>query len=223
MSFVTFQNSYYDLKASLEEAYSRLLFADLTVRVDRIPLTAARRIEQVPGVAVARVRTIQDVGLDLSGDQQGTARIISFPDDGAATRQRCLPRGGALALVRRRATRCCSIPSSPPRRRPRSTTSSRCASAASAASCASWESPRTPSTSTRLRSTGDLPSPGEFAVLFATEHVDREPAGPCGVGQRRRRPSRPGTDIDELVERLEDELEPYDVVMTRPARRPAGL
>ncbi len=71
MSFVTFQNSYYDLRASLEEAYGRLLFADITVRVDRIPLSAARRVEQVPGVAAARVRTVQDVGLDLERRSAG--------------------------------------------------------------------------------------------------------------------------------------------------------
>jgi len=41
MSFVTFQNGYYDLQASLDTAYSRLHFADLTVRVDRVPFSQA--------------------------------------------------------------------------------------------------------------------------------------------------------------------------------------
>jgi putative ABC transport system permease protein len=215
MSFVTFQNSYYDLSASLEEAYSRLLFADLTVRVDRIPLAAARRIEQVPGVSVARVRTVQDVGLDLGGGQQGTARIISFPDDGAVSVNAVNLEAGRLPAAesrdevllhpkfasetsakvndeltlriggKRRVVHVVGIASDPEYLYP-------------------------------LRGTGDLPSPGEFAVLFAPEHVTESLLGRAGSGNDVAVRAEPGTDIELLVERLEAELEPYGVVMSAP-------
>ncbi len=82
MSFVTFQNGYYDLRASVDEAYGRLRFADFTVRVDRMPLSAAEAIERLDGVEAARVRTIQDVGIEFEGGgRQATARIITVPDE----------------------------------------------------------------------------------------------------------------------------------------------
>ena len=215
MSFVTFQNGYYDLKASLDEAYSRLLFADLTVRVERIPLSAARHIEQVPGVAVARVRTIQDVGLDLAGDQQGTARIISIPDDGDARVNDVYVEAGRMpsptarnevllhpkfatetsAKVndmltlrvggQRHVVRVVGIASDPEYLYP-------------------------------LRTSGDLPSPGEFAVLFARQRVVEDLLGHPGSGNDVAVRADPGTDIRQLTKRLEDELDPYNVVVSAP-------
>ncbi len=76
-SYVTFQNGYYNLKASLDYAYSTLRFADFTVRVDRMPLAAARAVERIPGVTTALVRTVNDVGLELGNKDQATARVIS--------------------------------------------------------------------------------------------------------------------------------------------------
>ena len=67
-----------------------------------------------------------------------------------------------------------------------------------------------------LRSTGDLPSPGEFAVLFAPEHVTESLLGHAGSGNDVAVRADPGADISRLGERLEDELEPYGVVMTAP-------
>ncbi len=67
-----------------------------------------------------------------------------------------------------------------------------------------------------LRSTGDLPSPGEFAVLFAPEHVTESLLGHAGSGNDVAVRADPGADISRLGERLETELEPYGVVMTTP-------
>ena len=190
-SFVTFQNGYYDLKASLDEAYSRLRFADVTIRVDRAPLAAAREAEKVPGVAAARVRTIQDFGLELADGRRATARIVSVPDEPGANvndvivEQGEFPAADARAAVmlhpkfasetglgvgdsltlrvggEREVVRVTGIASDPEYMYP-------------------------------LRSGGDLPSPGEFAVLFVPEHVVEDLLGQARLWQRLRGASRAG-------------------------------
>lgn len=209
-SYVTFQNGYYDLKASLDTAYGRLHFADLTIHVDRVPLTQQQHLESIPGVAAARVRTVQDVGLDLTGDKQGTARIISVPNGGstnvdavyivsgrlpsADARDEVLlhPKfagetstgiGDTLTLRiggERKTVRIVGIASDPEYLYP-------------------------------LRSTGDLPSPGEFAVLFSTEHVVETLLGHPGSGNDIAVRATPDADVHKLAKRLEGELEPFGV------------
>lgn len=221
MSFVTFQNGYYDLRASLDEAYGRLRFADLTVRVERLPLTASQHIEQLPGVASARVRTVQDVGLDLSGGSQGTARIVSIPDGGDAKVNDVYVEAGRMPAPRsrnevllhpkfaaetatgvndtlmlriggeRRAVRVVGIASDPEYLYP-------------------------------LRGTGDLPSPGEFAVLFTTQHVAESLLGHPGSGNDVAVRAEPGIDAERLATRLEDDLEAYDVVASATRPEQAG-
>jgi putative ABC transport system permease protein len=222
MSFVTFQNGYYDLRASLEEAYGRLLFADITVRVDRIPLSAARHVEQIPGVVAARVRTVQDVGLDLGRGQQGTARIISIPSDGAATVNGIYVEAGRMPASDSRdevllhpkfaAETATEVNDTLTLR---ISGERRVVHVVGIASDPEYLYP--------LRSTGDLPSPGEFAVLFAPEHVTESLLGRAGSGNDVAVRADPGADIGQLSERLETELEPYGVVMTVPRRDQPGF
>ncbi len=61
-----------------------------------------------------------------------------------------------------------------------------------------------------LRSSGDLPSPGEFAVVYVTERAVQSLLGTAGSGNDVA-VRAPTIDGDELVEILEDELEPYGV------------
>jgi putative ABC transport system permease protein len=210
MSYVTFQNGYYDLRTSLSTAYDRLRFADLTIHVDRVPLSEAAHLATIPGVADARVRTVQDVGLDLEGGKRGTARVISVPDGGIASVNAVhvvsgrLPAEGArnevllhpkfageasvgigdtLALRiggERKIVKIVGIASDPEYLYP-------------------------------LRSTGDLPSPGEFAVLFTTEHVVETLLGHPGSGNDIAIRATAGTDVRQLADRLEEQLEPYGV------------
>jgi len=216
MSFITFQNGYLDLRRSLDEAYNRLLFCDITVRVDRIPLSAARHIEDLPGVAVARVRTIQDVGLDLSGDQQGTARIISIPDNDDDTRVNAV----YVAAGRMPAPDARNEVLLHPKFATETSTEvndeltlriggqRRIVRVVGIASDPEYLYP--------LRSSGDIPSPGEFAVLYVREHAVETLLGHPGSGNDVAVRAEPGTDIRKLVKRLEDELEPYDVVLSAP-------
>ena len=104
MSFVTFQNGYYDLKASLDKANSRLRFADFTVRVDRARCAAAREVERVPGVAAARV-PLDRLGLELADGRQATARVVAVPDEPRRQRQRRASCSRASSRPRMRARR----------------------------------------------------------------------------------------------------------------------
>ena len=168
MSFVTFQNGYYDLQASLDHAYTTLRFADFTVRVERMPLTAARAVERIPGVAAARVRTVSDVGLELENGDQATARVISSAGTGSEAERRP-HRGGPIPRGRR------------PRRGPAGTqfaTDTNDAARRPAHAAHRRTSARDvrvvgiasdPEYLYAMQSEGTLPAPGTFAIVYTTE------------------------------------------------------
>jgi putative ABC transport system permease protein len=215
MSYVTFQNGFYNLERSLQFAYSTLEYSDIIVRVDRMPRSAERRVETVPGVAAARVRTVEDVGLLLADGRQATARIVTFPDGGSTdvddlhVEEGRLPSPagvGELLLhpkfsvetgvgVNDRMTlriggervdmRVVGVGTDPVSLYP-------------------------------LRAPGDLPSPGDFAIVYVTETEAERLFGRGGSGNEVAVRAEPGTDIDALVERLEDELAPYTVLSSSP-------
>lgn len=211
MSYVTFQNGYYDLKASLDEAYSRLRFADLAVRVERAPLSAARDIERLTGVESARVRTVTDVGLELPGGDQATARIVStapdapvnaahvesgrFPGPDARNEVLLSPQfatdtkttvGDRITLRiggRKVPVRVVGVGTDP-------------------------------EYLYAMQGEGDIPSPGSFAVVFVTDHAAGHLLGTSRTGNDVAVRALPGTDLDELADRVERRLRPYGVVST---------
>lgn len=79
-SYVAFVSSYSNLTVSADEANRQLHLADFSVRVIGAPRSAADEIARVPGVAAVEGRLIVDTGLEVSADQQATARIIGVPD-----------------------------------------------------------------------------------------------------------------------------------------------
>lgn len=213
-SFVTFQNSYYNLRTSLDSNYRDLNFSDATARVDRAPFSVARSLERLEGIEAARVRTVQDVGAELPNGDQATARIVSIADEPRAAVNAVYlqagrhPRPDARNEVllhskfsietgvgvndfltlriggERRHVRVVGLATDPEYFYP-------------------------------LRSTGDLPSPGEFAVVYATERVVQDLFGTAGSGNDVA-VKAPSIDSDDLVELLEDELAPYGVTEVVP-------
>lgn len=219
-SFVTYQNGYYDLKASLERSYRDLNFAELTVQVDRAPFSAAREVEKLPGVIAARVRTVQDVGLERSGGEQATARLVSTDDPdsdvnaivvlkgrfpGPQDRHEVLlhPKfagetgigpGDPLTLRiagRRVVMRVVGIGLDPGFLYP-------------------------------LRTPGEIPSPGDLAVVFMREQEMARLFGRDGSGNDVAIRVQPGTDLDRLADRVEDELRTYGVRQTTPKDEQLG-
>ncbi len=220
-SFVTFQNGYYDLRASLDTAYSRLLFADITGHVERMPLSASRDIERIPGVVAARVRTVQDVGLELASGDQATARIISVPNGPGSTVNDVYVEAGRYPAPGSRnevllnpkfaAETGTGVNSMLTLRIGGERREVRVVGIAS-----------DPEYLYALRSTGDLPSPGDFAVLFVPESGIERLLGTVGSGNDVA-VRAPGADIDVLTDRLEDELRPYGLVDTVPRADQPGV
>jgi len=219
-SFVTYQNGYYDLKASLERSYRDLNFAELTVQVDRAPSSAARQVEKLPGVVAARVRTITDVGLERDDGQQASARLVSTDDPNSDVNAIVMLDGRFPDLADRRevvlhpkfanetgvgvgdrltlriggdrvVVRVVGIGIDPGFLYP-------------------------------LRTPGEIPSPGEFAVLYMTENEMARLFGRQGSGNDVAIRVKPGTDLDRLSEQVEDELRPYDVRQTTPKDEQLG-
>lgn len=80
-SYVAFVESYRNLKASADEAYERLKFADFSISVLGAPTGVVHKIERVPGVAAAEGRLVIDTGMDVAPGEQGTVRIVGVPPD----------------------------------------------------------------------------------------------------------------------------------------------
>ncbi len=221
-SFVTFQNGYYDLLASVEEAYSRLHFADFTVRVERMPLAAARDVESLDGVEAARVRNIQDVGLEFdNGGRQATARIITIPDapesavNGVYVEAGRFPAPGARreALLHPKFSQETGIGVN-------DTLTLRVGGERQTVRVVGIASD--PEYLYPLRTAGDIPSPGEFAVVFMTEPTAESLLGTSGYGNDIAVRVTPGTDVDDLIDEVERELRPYTVIDSVPRAEQPG-
>lgn len=211
-SYVTFQNSTRDLQQSLDTAYSKLQLADFDVVARRVPPSAARDVERLTGIAAARVRTVTDVGLDLTEGSQASARLITIDADHAATVNALqltkgrLPAPAATDEVvldpkfsgetgigpgdtlvlrvsgQRKRVRVVGVGSDPEYLYP-------------------------------LRSEGDLPTPGEFAVVWLTDHAAEYLLGASGGTEVCVR-LVPGTRVTPVIKAVERELRAYDVVET---------
>jgi putative ABC transport system permease protein len=211
-SYVTFQNGYYDLASSLDYAYSQLRFADLTIRVERMPLTAARDIERIPGVAAARVRTVRDVGLELGNGDQATARIVSTPGPGADVNAAHVEAGRFPASTARD-----EVLLSP---QFATDTGTRVGDRMTLRIGGRRVNVRVAGIGTdpeylyALQSEGDLPSPGSFAVVFVTERAVEHLLKSAGSGNDIAIRVRPGGDVDEVSEQAEHRLRRYGLIST---------
>jgi len=212
MSYVTFQNAYFDLRGSLDRSYSELRFADLTVRVDRMPFSAAREVERVPGVASARVRTVSDVGLELASGDQATARVLSTPGERAAVNAVVVEKGRFPSAEAESEVLVSSQFATDTNTSPGDLLTLRIGGERVRVRVVGIGTD--PEYLYAMQSEGDLPTPGSFAVLFVTERTIEHLFGTVGAGNDMVIRAEPGTDVDELAERIEDELRPYGLVAT---------
>lgn len=213
LSYVTFQNGYYDLRRSLDTAYTRLRFADLVVRLDKAPFSAARRLERMPGVADARVRTSMDVGLELGADSKATARVLSLPDSGPVSvnavnveRGRLpdpLVEGEAVLHPKFAAETKTGLGDTLRLRIGGERTT---VSVVGIGTC--------PEYLYAMRSEGEVPTPGEFAVLYVSEREIERLFGTHGSGNEVLIRAEKGVDAETLADRVEDELTAFGVAQT---------
>ncbi|HET6350544.1 MAG TPA: FtsX-like permease family protein [Coriobacteriia bacterium] len=211
-SYVTFQNGYYNLKASLDHAYTALRFADFTVRVDRAPLTAAKAVRRLPGVKAAVVRTVRDVGLELKNGDQAVARVISSSGSEAEVNAVHVERGrypapsaGDEAVLSMQFA---------------SDTKTHVGDVLTLLVDGERKHLRVvgigidPENMYAMQSEGNLPAPGSFALVFTTERGVESLFGTSHSGNDVAVRAEPGTDVEELAEDVEDELRGYGLVTT---------
>lgn len=95
MAVVTMRGSYESLILAQREYYNSARFADVWIPLVRAPLSLLRKIESLPGVAVAdaRVTFLATLDLDDSGIP-ATGRFVSLPPAGRPVLNDIVVRGG---------------------------------------------------------------------------------------------------------------------------------
>jgi len=82
-TFVMALSTLESLHVSQMTYYERYRFADVFAHVKRAPLSLARRIERLPGVAQVQTRIVSEVTLDVPGlAEPAVGRLISYPERG---------------------------------------------------------------------------------------------------------------------------------------------
>ncbi len=211
-SYVTFQNGYHDLAASLEQAYSTLRFADLTVRVERMPLSAARDIARIDGVAAARVRTVRDVGLELENGDQATARIVSTPGPSADVNAVHVEQGRFPAHDARDEVLLSPQFATDTKTRVGDRLVLRIGGERVAVRVVGIGTD--PEYLYALQSEGDLPSPGSFAVVFVTERTVEHLLDTSGSGNDVAVRVKAGFDPARVADEVERRVRPYNPIST---------
>lgn len=218
MSYVSFITAYYDLVASRDKVNTELRFADFTTAVMRAPITAARRLERIEGVATAEGRLVIDTGIEFDdassaadAEAKATARVVGVPLDRA-------PKTNALVLSAGRLPRAGE--------RDAIVINSKFAGETGMKPGDTLELHTGPSTRDvrvvgvgsspeylyPIRRKGEIPSPGEFVVIFAEQDQVEHWFGRLGGANDFAVTIGTAADIDDVIDAVEDELDPYYVV-----------
>lgn len=221
MSFVTFQNGYYDLANSLDEAYGSLRLSDFTVQVERAPLTLGRSLRGVSGIAEVRVRTVRDVGLLAADGHQATARIVSVPDSGKSGVSEVYLERGRMPVVKSRGEVLLHPKyAGETGTEPGDTLTLRISGKRVKVRVVGIATD--PENLYAMRTEGEIPSPGEFAIVYATESEIERLLGTSGSGNEIVARVAPGADAERVMERVEDEVERYGLLSSMLSREAPG-
>ena len=211
-SYVTFQNGYYNLKGSLDYAYSTLRFADFAVRVERMPLSASRAVERIPGVARALVRTVNDVGLEGKTGDQATARVISSSGPSAELNAVQIERGRYPAETARDEVVLSTQFATDTDTQLGDELTLLIGGQRKHVSVVGIGID--PEHLYAMKSEGNLPAPGTFAIVYTSEKAAESLFGTSNSGNDVAVKAEPGVDVEDLAEDVEDELATYGLVAT---------
>lgn len=91
-SYVTIEGTHASLISARDTYYERYRFADLFASATRVPDSVAERIAQLPGVALAHTRVVDQVSFPLPDmSEPALGMLVSYPADGT-------PPLGAIAI-----------------------------------------------------------------------------------------------------------------------------
>jgi len=80
--YVGLYSTFNNLNLTRDSYYQQYRFSDFFLELERAPETAVRQIESIPGVWRAHGRIVEDVPLDVEGnDESIVGRLISMPDE----------------------------------------------------------------------------------------------------------------------------------------------
>jgi putative ABC transport system permease protein len=97
--FLSMRGTYDSLESAREAYYDRCRFAHVFARVERAPEPVGRRIEALPGVAIAQTRILKEISLPLEGlDRPATGQVLSLPDAGDPATNAIRLESGRLPL-----------------------------------------------------------------------------------------------------------------------------
>jgi putative ABC transport system permease protein len=79
-SYVSVYSAYLNLGLTRDTYYAHNRLADFEIMLERAPLSAVFKTEEIPGVREARGRIVKDVNVDIDGvNEPRTGRLISMP------------------------------------------------------------------------------------------------------------------------------------------------
>ncbi len=213
LSFVAFLTGYLDLGASVERANTELKFADFSIQVIGAPAGEMAAVSRVPGVRAVEGRLVVDTGLDVGTGKQPVARVIGVPtahrprvNDLLLEQGRYLSgegRGEALLQSKyafdtgTKVGDVLTLRMGNERRRLRVV-----------------GIVASPEYMYAIREKGDLPTTGEFAVLFVPERDAEELFGRPRAVSDVAITIQPGAGVDRVISDVEEVLEPYGVIRT---------
>jgi putative ABC transport system permease protein len=97
--FLSMRGTYDSLERAREAYYDRCRFAHIFARVERAPEPVGRRIESLPGVAIAQTRVVKDISLPLEGlDRPAYGQVLSLPASGEPATNAIRLESGRLPL-----------------------------------------------------------------------------------------------------------------------------
>jgi len=97
MGIIMLRSTFLSLLAARDAYYTNFRFADVFAQLERAPLGVASRLEQIPGVAIAYPRIVEEVMVPLPDEPDPvTGRIVSIPDDGSSPLNELYLRAGRL-------------------------------------------------------------------------------------------------------------------------------
>lgn len=211
MAYVSFITSYYDLKASLDRANTELRFADFNTKVLGAPESVGRRIERIRGVAAVDARLVIDSALDMPDETQPTARVVGIPLAApakvniVAIQSGRMPKPGARgeAVLNGKFAGEVGVGVG-------DTLTLRAEGRKLPIRVVGLGS--SPEYFYPLRATGEIPAPGDFAVLFMEQEQAGKMFGRSGGANDVAVLLEPGADVDEVIDETERVLEPYFVI-----------
>lgn len=212
-SYFALVSAYLNLSASYEEARTRLKLADFTVSSSDTSASVVNDLRDVPGVKAVQGRFIVDTGLEIDKSTRGTARIIVIPGSGR-------PRVDSLLLVEGDYLTGPDDPQVLVDKYFADTSHKKPGDTLALMIDGNKERVKirgvviSPEYLFPIRTKEELPTPGQLAVIFMAPEKAFFTLSKADVYNDFAVQIEPGADVDEVIDDVEEKLEPSVILGT---------